>query len=79
MKTTTETYSKILESLKIMTSGSDADTPGGDEVQDIVDILNEDQNLKDLEHHKSTTTGLWATDRPDLIKDPDKVLFQIKD
>lgn len=33
--------------------------------------------LKELVHHKDTTINLWATDRPDLISDPSKVLFQI--
>jgi hypothetical protein len=33
---------------------------------------------KDLQHHKDTTVGLWATDRPDLIDDPKKLLFEIK-
>lgn len=33
--------------------------------------------LKNLEHHESTTVGLWATDRPDLVKDPNKIMFQI--
>ena len=34
--------------------------------------------IKDLQHHKDTTIGLWATDRPDLIEDPKSVLFEIK-
>jgi hypothetical protein len=33
--------------------------------------------IRDLEHHRDTTVGLWATDRPDLISDPVKVMFQI--
>ena len=32
---------------------------------------------KHLEHHKDTTVGLWATDRPELINDPKKLLFEI--
>lgn len=32
------------------------------------------QNLK-LEHHKDTTVGLWATDKPDLIPQEIKELF----
>lgn len=32
---------------------------------------------KHLEHHKDTTVGLWATDRPELIDDPKKLLFEI--
>ena len=37
------------------------------------------ERIKNLEHHKATTVGLWATDRPDLIDDPKKILFEIKD
>jgi len=35
---------------------------------------------KDLQHHKDTTLGLWATDRPDLIPKElkEKIFFQIK-
>ncbi len=36
------------------------------------------ERVKNLEHHKETTVGLWATDRPDLIDDPEKLLFEIK-
>ena len=35
-----------------------------------------DSYLK-LEEYKSTKSGLYATDRPDLVIDPEKVLFQI--
>ena len=38
---------------------------------DIVELF------KDLEHYKDTTTGLRATDRPDLIHDPKGILFRI--
>ena len=37
------------------------------------------ERVKNLEHHKATTIGLWATYRPDLIDDPKKLLFEIKD
>jgi hypothetical protein len=33
-----------------------------------------EQNIK-LMHHKDTTVGLWATDRPDLIPESIKDLF----
>ena len=33
---------------------------------------------KELQHHRDITVGLWATDRPDLIEDPKKLLFEIK-
>lgn len=36
------------------------------------------QVSRKLEHHKDATVGLWATDRPDLIKDPQGVLFRIE-
>jgi endonuclease YncB( thermonuclease family) len=36
------------------------------------------ERVKNLEHHKATTVGLWATDRPDLIHDPKELLFEIK-
>jgi len=34
--------------------------------------------IEELQHHKDTTLGLWATDRPDLIEDPKKIMFEIK-
>lgn len=34
--------------------------------------------IKELEHHKHTTVGLWATDRPELIKNYKSLLFEIK-
>ena len=35
------------------------------------------QKNKELQHFHDTTIGLWATDRPDLIKDPQGLMFQI--
>ena len=35
------------------------------------------EEAKKLEHHKDTTVGLWATDRPDLVDDPKKIMFRI--
>ena len=35
------------------------------------------ERVRSLEHHQATTVGLWATDRPDLIDDPKKLLFEI--
>ena len=48
--------------------------------QQVHDIINEyvQQASKKLEHHKNTTVGLWATDRPELVKDPQGVLFRIE-
>jgi hypothetical protein len=34
--------------------------------------------VKNLEHYKTTTLGLWATDRPDLVNDPKNIMFEIK-
>jgi len=42
------------------------------EVEQLSDLKS--QNLK-LEHHKDTSVGLWATDRPDLIPKEIKDLF----
>ena len=33
---------------------------------------------KQLQYFKDTSVGLWATDRPDLIKDEKKILFELK-
>jgi len=38
---------------------------------DICDLFQE------LEYYRDTTTGLWATDRPDLVHDPKGILFRI--
>jgi len=43
------------------------------EAQKIVD------ELKHLQHYKDSTIGLWATDRPDKVNDPDGVLFRLKE
>ena len=40
-----------------------------------------DEELKSLKHHRDSTVGLWATDRPELITDMRKEkyhLFEIK-
>lgn len=36
------------------------------------------QHHEDLEYFMNTSAYLWATDVPDKVSDPDKVLFQIK-
>jgi len=41
------------------------------------DVWAIEQAVKSLIHHESTTVGLWATDRPDLIDDPKGIMFQI--
>lgn len=44
-----------------------------DEINKLIEKL----NVKKLQHHKDTTLGLWATDKPELINDPKKLLFKI--
>lgn len=55
-------------------------SPGVATNEDIYAVANEyvlDHLLK-LEHYKARTLGLWATDQPDKVIDPDGVLFQIQ-
>ena len=33
--------------------------------------------VKELEHYRDTTLGLYATDRPDLIKDEQNLMFEL--
>ena len=35
--------------------------------------------IKRLEHHRDTTVGLYATDRPRLVHDPKNLMFRIND
>jgi len=37
------------------------------------------EELKKLRHHRDTTVGLWATDRPDLVNDPKNIMFRLTD
>ena len=36
------------------------------------------EKIENLEYYKTTSLGLWCTDRPDLISDPKKIMFQLK-
>jgi hypothetical protein len=36
------------------------------------------ERVEELINFRDTHVGLWATDRPDLVNDPCKVMFQIK-
>jgi hypothetical protein len=47
---------------------------------DITDAVYDfyETKLKDLQHYKDTTIGMFATDRPDLVNDPLQVLFELK-
>ena len=33
--------------------------------------------IKELEHYRDTTLGLYATDKPDLIKDEQNLMFEL--
>jgi hypothetical protein len=35
------------------------------------------RKIDELQYFKDSTKGLWATDRPDLIQDPENVMFEI--
>lgn len=37
------------------------------------------EEYKQLIHFRDSTCGLWATDRPDKVSDPEKLLFRIED
>lgn len=61
----------------LKSKGWEKDSRGGFDFNGLASTLEE--FAKDLKHHKNTTVGLWATDRPDLISDSQKVMFQIKE
>jgi len=62
----TETYSSVDEIIREFNIC---------DVERLLTVLIDDR--KALVHQIVTVKGLWATDRPDLIKDPDNVLFEI--
>lgn len=33
--------------------------------------------IKELEHYRDTTLGLYATDKPELIKDEQRLMFEL--
>ncbi|KKM21203.1 hypothetical protein LCGC14_1637770, partial [marine sediment metagenome] len=35
-------------------------------------VIKAEAKIKELEHYRDTTLGLYATDRPDLVKDEHK-------
>lgn len=35
-------------------------------------------HFENLDHHATITNGLWATDQPDKVQDPEGLLFQIE-
>lgn len=36
-----------------------------------------EESAKELQHFKDSSTGLWCTDRPDMIMDENKIMFQL--
>jgi len=47
------------------------------DIQDKLVQENLQAELKALRHYKSTTVGLWATDKPDDFDDPKALLFKL--
>ncbi len=52
------------------------------DIEKVIEILIAERQrdsliIKKLQHDKDTTVGLWATDRPDLVIDEKKIMFQI--
>ena len=37
------------------------------------------ENIIDLQHYKSTTLGLYATDKVEMIVDESNIMFELKD
>ena len=53
------------------------------QIEQMVELLMEsiyelNEENKHLQHHKDTTIGLWATDKPEDIIDTKNYLFEIK-
>lgn len=46
-----------------------------DRLEDVIELQ---QKVKELTHYRDTTVNLWATDRPDLVEDPKKILFKLE-
>ena len=47
------------------------------EALNIVETVLDKSNYKELQHYKDSTSGLYATDRLELIKDEIGVMFQL--
>ena len=48
----------------------------GASVSDVMYKL--DEWKKDLQHFRDSSVGLWCTDRKDLIKDEQNIMFNLK-
>jgi len=72
---------KLLEEIKLMSREEFAEFliedihMGSASTSDVMTYLR--AWTEGLEHHKHSTTGLWATDKPEMVDDPKSVLFQI--
>ena len=40
--------------------------------------LRDEKIKKHLRHFKDTSIGLWCTDRPEKVNDPEKMLFELE-
>lgn len=56
-------YEQLKESLTIHHEGGSITEPLYDEVEDVHDAIYNHYKVKDLQHHKDTTIGLFATDK----------------
>lgn len=43
-----------------------------------VKIENINELIKSLHHYRDTTVGLWATDKPEKVQDPEGVMFKLE-
>ena len=43
------------------------------------EIKNINELIKSLRHYRDTTVGLWATDKPEKVQDPEVVMFKLED
>lgn len=44
---------------------------------EIIEMM--DEYCKHLTHYRDTTVGLWATDKPEKVQDPEKVMFKLEE
>jgi hypothetical protein len=49
------------------------------EADEMINLLNSlPELIKELQHYKDSSIGLWCTDRPTEIKDPKNLMFRLK-
>lgn len=72
---TLEQENKVIRNINALLTGSEGLPLTDNEVEEIQQFVNHYENLN---HFRVTTCGLWATDQPDKVQDPEKLLFQIE-